>query len=231
MSKAEAETIAGMVGISHLSHGATVAIRIKSPIGQKLKAEALFIGSNHDNYLFFTLPSSPDRKITDFFTPGFVIEASMVPKGTHGTKYIFKSKIAHITHKPVQLMVVEIPEKFLLTKLRSNTRRHVDLPGKTQLPQRKIQVNLYDISEGGFAFNYSSFGLKIPPSTELTVEIKNPHTKEIYLLSGTVKSNTLIKGIQSCGLTFDELGKRNGEKLIKNLTFNGKIYELINEKK
>ncbi len=226
MSKPEAETIPGIVGISQLSHGTTAEVKIKSPIGQTLKTKMLFIGSNHDNYLFFTLTTSSERKTLDFFSPGFVIEASMVPNKSHGTKYLFKSKIAHIILRPVKILVVEIPTKFLLTKLRSNTRFYVDLAGTVQLAQRSIQVNLYDISKGGFSFNYSSFGLKIPPSTELTVEIKNPYAKELYLLSGVVKSNAIIRGIQSCGLIFDDIGKENGEQLIKQLSYNGKIYEL-----
>lgn len=215
--------------IQSFSHGSVVELKVVTPLGQRVKASTIFIGADYEHYIFLKLPNLSKKNRDIFIIQGYSIIIESTPFQSRGVKHTFQTKIAHWMLKPFPLLLLDFPLQMTLYPQRQSVRYDLDLTGVINLPDRKFECKLVNISQGGFAFSFEAFGPGFDIGQSINLDIENQHNGHQFALTGHVKSLEKINGTQICGVMFDEVGKDNGKRIIEQLTHTGDFFVFQSE--
>lgn len=230
-AKTKERVVMGLQAMDFIQHGTESELEIVTPLGQRLTFKSNFIGFDDQQHIFFTLPRLAKSEYDEFFIQGFNVDIKGISEEGEGALVCFRSRIAHVIFRPIQVLVFPVPQQAKLILLRNEVRYELRLPGDIQLSNRKLRVILTDVSSAGCGFTYEAISPVFDVDLRIVLEVTNTSTNDTYALSGSVKNGRNKRGRQIYGMVFDEPGKANCRRLLSTLIYDGTKYVFKNPKK
>ncbi|WP_028025250.1 flagellar brake domain-containing protein [Enterovibrio calviensis] len=230
-AKAKERVIMGLQAMDFIQHGTEASLEIVTPLGQRLNFKSNFIGFDDQQHIFFTMPKLNKREYEEFFMEGFNVDIEGISEQGEGALVRFRTRIAHVVLRPIQVLVFPVPQQAKLVLLRNEVRYDLRLPGDIQLSNRKLGVILTDVSSGGCGYSYEAISPEFDVDQKIVLEVVNKANGDTYALSGSVKNGRKKRGKQTYGMVFDEPGKANCRRLLSTLIYDGTKYVFRNPKK
>ncbi|WP_077646860.1 flagellar brake protein [Salinivibrio sp. IB643] len=218
------DTVIGLRAVAFMKHGTTTQVQIKTPVGQTYRSDCTFIGFDGEKRLFFSLPTENLNQVNQFFIEGYRLAVDAVSDEGEGAKVRFASKISTVLKAPVNLVVVELPQQAKLIQQRKDNRYELNVKGEVPLGNRRLSVNLTDISAGGCGFSFDAIAPVFEKHHQIAIQIQAPDSDDCFVLSGQVENRQQKWGMQRYGVSFDRGGLKHCEALIKRLVYDGSHY-------
>ncbi|MCW8330896.1 flagellar brake protein [Photobacterium sp. SDRW27] len=221
LSKGREKSVPGAEGIAMINHGSEVMISVKTPLGRLYRIETTFIGTNGKDEIFLELPSISQSEFDDYFYDGFWLTVKAISEKGEGAVVNFRTQISQIVHKPIKLLILDVPLKMSLQQLRSEPRYEVKLQGSIALPNRELLVDFKDLSANGCCFQKEVNGPRFDQDTFVCVEVRDPKVGHLFRLTGQVRNIHKSGAMNNYGMMFDEQGQKQAKQLMAQLIFDG----------
>ena len=230
-TKTKERVVMGQQAMDFIQHGTAASMEVVTPLGRRFNFKSNFIGFDDQQHIYFTLPKISKIEYEEFFVDGFNVDIEGISEQAEGTLVRFRSRIEHVIIRPVQVLVLSVPQEAKLALLRNELRYELQLSGDIQLSARKLNVLLTDVSAGGCGFTYDAISPVFEVAQKIVLEVSNTTTEDIYALSGAIKNGRKKRGRQIYGMIFDEPGKANCRRLLSTLVYDGTKYVFKNARK
>lgn len=209
--------------MDHLLQGGEAMVEVTTPIGQSHAITTMLIGTDRQNYLYFSMPDLTAYHRNQFFVEGYRLSINLISERGDGAMIHFDSKIEHIVLKPLQIFTVKLPNQILLHPLRHETRYPVDITAQIMAAKRQLDVQVRDLSIKGCSFSILPLAPQFASDQAVMLRVAHPYRAQHFLLSGLICNQRKMSANTVYGVKFDREGSRHSLELLKCLEFNGSL--------
>ncbi|MGF1764221.1 flagellar brake domain-containing protein, partial [Aliivibrio kagoshimensis] len=177
----------GPSGLNMIFKSTLVHISITTPLGERLKCNTLFIGSDSQSYLLLKFPAISLESQEHFLQEGFKLTVKAISGQGEGSIILFRTLIQHVILQPIPILIVAMPSTMKLHQLRREPRFEVDMKGIIHIDDREVQVKLRDLSNNGCSFMVEDSENNLHKDKYIILDVISRHsTKVVSVLNGNI---------------------------------------------
>ncbi|MBV7314496.1 flagellar brake protein [Shewanella sp. NIFS-20-20] len=214
------ETISGLHALEMIIQGDDAILDILTPLNKRLTLSTALIGSDKQEFLLFSLPHLTCQQRERFLYEGFRLVVTLVSERGDGARLRFVSRIKHIITQPLAMLVVELPSIMQMTPMRQENRFDLDMSAHIVMPNRKVEVQLKNMSVKGCRFSYDQIAPSFDVGAKINIEVISP-TSGAFSLSGMLKNCRRYRGAAVYGMQFTAQTQEISRSLLNELVFDG----------
>lgn len=216
-------TINSTDALAMVEHGSELVLSITAPVGTKFVCKTTFIGTHSDAYILAEIPQISADDLEYYFQEGFWTNVRAISPRGEGALIHFRSQLLHVLYEPIPLAMFSIPNTMQITQLRKEPRYDVQLYGRANLGEHKLECEVRDLSRSGCRFFTPPLGRTYQVGDIIAINVYSD--KQSQQPCGTLEGKicNLQRSVHYAryGLEFTETGRENVRLLLNKLRFNG----------
>lgn len=216
-------TLKSSDALGMIEHNSDTTINISTPVGINYKGITPFIGTYGSNFILLAAPDISDEDYEYFFQEGFWVNVKAISPRGEGALIYFRSQIMHIVNEPVRMIMISIPSTMKVLQLRKEPRYDVSLAAVVAYNGQRLECEVRDLSKGGCRIVTSPLirTFQIEEKVQIAIVERTRSKLDLPILSGTICNMQRSHHYARYGMMFDEKGKKNVQKLLSHLKFDG----------
>jgi len=207
--------------IAMLACGSAIVVETSSPSGNKTKFRSIFVGLMPKKFMLIQQPDiNRNKDIADKINHGVACTIRSLVEGKEGAVVAFVTSIIRTVQSPAKMILLNIPQKVALQRLRKVTRidtlLNVEIKNN-ELIKKAIMANL---STDGCLLNIKKTEQFSPKENEVILfSIIDSDYNDFTEIQGSVCNTKSSKNLDYIGIKFDDTSLTRVSDLVKKIVF------------